>query len=383
MQKPVRGRSGRTGRTAAERDTDERFMRRALALAGRGRGATRPNPMVGAVVVRGGRVAGEGWHRAAGLPHAEIGALGQAGGRARGATLYVTLEPCAHTGRTPPCVDAIIAAGITRCVVALRDPHVIVDGRGLRRLRRAGINVQTGVLEPEARRLLAGYLRVHERGRPLVTWKIATTLDGRVADRRGRSQWITGSAARAEVHRLRAQSDAIVIGSGTARADDPRLTVRGRARRAPPPLRVVCDSRLELPRTLRLFRPPLARGTVVACRRDAPAARVAELERRGIQVWRLPASRGGVSPRAVAKRLAQAGCLDVLLESGPRLGTAWLRAGVVDRLAWFVAPKLLGAPGLPWCGPLGRNSLAAALPVRIDRIGRAGDDAFLSLELEA
>src|SRR5438876_7208076 len=169
---------------------DERFMRRAMALAERGRGATRPNPIVGAVVVKGGRVVGAGWHRAAGLPHAEAEAIARAGARGRGATLYVTLEPCAHHGRTPPCADAIVAAGIRRCVVAMRDPHRIVDGRGLARLRAGGVRVETGVLEAEARRALAGYVRVHEQGRPRVTWKIATTLDGRIADRRGCSRWI-------------------------------------------------------------------------------------------------------------------------------------------------------------------------------------------------
>ena len=358
-------------------------MRRALRLAERGRGATRPNPIVGAVVVSGGRVVGEGWHRAAGLPHAEALALARAGARAGGGTLYVTLEPCAHHGRTPPCVDAIVAAGIRRCVVAMRDPHRIVNGRGLRRLRSSGVRVVTGVLGNEARQMLAGYVRAHERGLPRVTWKVATTLDGKVADGRGRSRWITGPAARAEVHRMRAAADAIVIGSGTARADDPRLTVRGTRRRAPQPLRVVCDSRLRLPLTLRLFRRPLARGTVVACRNDAPARKAMELERRGVAVWRLPATRGGVSPRAVARRLASAGCHDVLLEAGPRLGTAWMRAGLVDRVAWFVAPKLLGEPGIPWCGPLGRVSLSRALPGRIERLKRCGADASITLELEA
>jgi len=362
---------------------DQDFMRRALRLAERGRGATRPNPIVGAVVVSGGRVVGEGWHRAAGLPHAEALALARAGARAGGGTLYVTLEPCAHHGRTPPCVDAIVAAGIRRCVVAMRDPHRIVNGRGLRRLRSSGVRVVTGVLGNEARQMLAGYVRAHERGLPRVTWKVATTLDGKVADGRGRSRWITGPAARAEVHRMRAAADAIVIGSGTARADDPRLTVRGTRRRAPQPLRVVCDSRLRLPLTLRLFRRPLARGTVVACRNDAPARKAMELERCGVAVWRLPATRGGVSPRAVARRLASAGCHDVLLEAGPRLGTAWMRAGLVDRVAWFVAPKLLGEPGIPWCGPLGRVSLSRALPGRIQRLKRCGADASITLELEA
>ena len=363
------------------RALDERFMQRALRLAERGRGRTRPNPVVGAIVVRAGRVVGEGWHRAAGLPHAEVEAIRRAGTRARGATLYVSLEPCAHIGRTPPCTEAIIAAGIRRCVVAMRDPHRIVDGKGLRTLRAAGVEVEAGVLEAAARQVLSGYVTAHDSARPRATWKVAVTLDGRSADRRGRSQWITGPIARRQVQRMRAASDAIVIGSGTARADDPRLTVRGVAGRRLAPLRVVCDSHLGLPLTLRLFQPPLARGTVVVCRRDAAPSRVAALERRGVQVWRLASARGGVSPRSLARRLARAGCHDVLIESGPRLGSAWLKAGLVDRVACFIAPRLLGAPGVPWCGPLGHASLADAMAGKIVRVSRVGDDVLLEMEI--
>jgi len=359
-------------------------MARALALAERGRGRTSPNPIVGAVVVRAGRVVGSGWHERAGADHAEVVALRQAGPKARGATLYCTLEPCAHHGRTPPCVDAIIQAGVRRCVVALRDPHDIVDGRGLRRLRGAGIEVAVGLLEREAREALGGYWRAHRVGLPRVTWKLAVTLDGKVADRTGRSKWITGPAARQLVHRLRAGADAVVIGAGTARVDDPRLTARlsGTRDAVCQPLRVVCDTRLRLPLTLRLFGPALAKGTVVACGPAAPAARVRALERRGVAVWRLPLAAGRVSPRALAKRLARGGRYDVLLESGPTLGTAWLEAGLVGRIALFTAPRVLGAGGLAWCGPLGNGSLARALPGRISACGGAGGDLFVMVELE-
>jgi diaminohydroxyphosphoribosylaminopyrimidine deaminase/5-amino-6-(5-phosphoribosylamino)uracil reductase len=365
-----------------QRDPIEReraWMRRALRLAERGRGHTSPNPVVGAVVVRGGRVVGEGWHRALGMPHAEAEALARAGGRARGATLYVTLEPCAHHGRTPPCVDAMIAAGIRRCVVATGDPHHIVDGRGLERLRRAGMSVEVGLLRAEARRTLAGYWKVHTRGLPRVTWKVAATLDGRIADHRGRSRWITGPAARSRGHRMRAACDAVVIGARTAELDDPRLTARG-VPGARQPLRVVCDTRLRLPGRLRLFGPALARGTVVACGPGAPRARAAALERRGVRVWRLPAAGGRVSPRALARRLAREGVNEVLLEGGARLGTAWLRAGLVDRIALFAAPAVLGAEGLGWCGPLGRGGLAAARAGRISGCERLGKDVLLTVE---
>ncbi|MBI5709564.1 MAG: bifunctional diaminohydroxyphosphoribosylaminopyrimidine deaminase/5-amino-6-(5-phosphoribosylamino)uracil reductase RibD [Candidatus Eisenbacteria bacterium] len=361
-------------------------MARALELAGKGCGRTSPNPAVGAVVVRGGRIVGEGWHRCAGADHAEVVALRQAGEKARGATMVVTLEPCAHHGRTPPCVDALVRAGIARCVVAVRDPHAIVNGRGLRRLRQAGIAVEVGLMSEAARELLGGYWLAHTAGRPRVTWKLAVTLDGKVADRRRRSKWITGPDARRMVHALRAASDAIVIGAGTARADDPRLTARADARGRRPgvrrqPLRVVCDTRLRLPPALRLFGPSLASGTVVACGAEALATRATALERRGVTVWRLPLKGGHVSPAALAGRLAREGRYEVLLESGPTLGTAWLRAGLVDRIALFTAPAVLGAEGLPWLGPLGRGSLARALPGRIAAQAGVGRDAFVMVEL--
>jgi len=355
-------------------------MRRALRLAERGRGRTSPNPVVGAVVVRDGRVVGEGWHRSLGLAHAERVAIERAGRRARGATLYVTLEPCAHVGRTPPCTQALIGAGIRRCVVALRDPHRIVDGKGLRALRRAGIEVRLGVCADEARRVLGGYWLAHTRGRPRVTWKVAATLDGRIADRRRVSRWITGAESRAAVHRMRALADAVLIGAGTARADDPRLTARTR-NRTRDPLRVVCDTHLRLPLGLRLFGRPLARGTVVACGPGAPPARQRALERRGVRVWRLPVAREGVSPRALARHLVRHDCHDVLLEGGASLGTAWLRARLVDRIALFVAPRVLGAEGLGWCGALGLGDLRRAWSGRVAEQGRRGRDAFLAVEL--
>jgi diaminohydroxyphosphoribosylaminopyrimidine deaminase / 5-amino-6-(5-phosphoribosylamino)uracil reductase len=356
------------------------FMMRALELAERGRGRTSPNPVVGAVVVRHGRVVGEGWHRSIGLAHAEAEALDRAGPKARGATLYVTLEPCAHFGRTPPCVDAVIRAGIRRCVVATRDPHPIVNGRGLRRLRQAGVEVSLGLCRESARRTLAGYWLAHTEQRPRVTWKVAATLDGRTADRRGRSRWITGAAARAAGHALRARADAVLIGSTTARLDDPRLTVRA-ARRARQPLRVVCASDLDLSRRLRLFQAPLARGTVVACNGRAPRTRQRSLERAGVSVWRLPSARDGVSPAALARRLVREGRHEVLLEGGAELGRSWLRAGLVDRIALFVAPRVLGADGSPWCGPLGLD-LGHDIRGRIVEQRRLGEDALIVVELE-
>jgi diaminohydroxyphosphoribosylaminopyrimidine deaminase/5-amino-6-(5-phosphoribosylamino)uracil reductase len=330
------------------------------------------------VVGQDGVVVGEGATQPIGGPHAEAVALAAAGARARGATLYVTLEPCAHTGRTPPCTDAIVAAGIRRCVVAMRDPNPIVNGRGFARLARAGVRIERGLMAAECAELVGGYVLAHTAARPRVTWKVAASLDGRVADGRGRSRWITGAAARAHGHRLRAHADAVLIGAGTARADDPRLTVRG-VRGAHTPLRVVCDTRLRLPLTLRLFG-ALARGTVVACGRSAGRARERALRARGVTVWRLAESHGRVSPRALARALVRAGCHEVLLEGGPTLGTAWLAARLVDRLALFQAPIVLGA-GPSWCGDFGAH-LASAPRGRALARSTAGDDGVTLFEFE-
>ena len=362
------------------RDDERRFMLHALRLAVRGRGRTRPNPIVGAVVVRDGRIVGEGWHLVYGGDHAEVVALADAGARARGATMLVTLEPCAHTGRTPPCVDAILASGIRRCVVAIQDPHSIVNGRGMRRLAREGVKVEVGLCAAEVRRELQGYVLAHTEKRPRVTWKVAMTLDGKIADARGRSRWITGSEARAHGHGLRAEADAVVIGSKTARADDPRLTARA-GRVMQQPLRVVCDTRLASPTRLRLFGRSLGGGTTGACGTSAPRARRAALEARGVRVWPLPLSGGHVSPRAVARRLAADGHHEVLLEGGATLGTAWLKAGLVDRLALYAAPRVLGAEGLAWCGPLGRVPISAARAGRVIERRNLGEDVFMLVEL--
>ena len=359
---------------------DLRPMMRALRLAERGRGQVSPNPLVGAVVVRGGRIVGEGWHARLGGPHAEVMALTRAGAHARGATMYVTLEPCAHFGRTPPCVDAIVTAGIRRCVVAVRDPHDIVDGLGLRRLRAAGIDVELGVLAAEARELLGGYWLSHTIGRPRVTLKLAASLDGRVAPAggfatRGAGRWLTGAAARREAHRLRAVCDAVVIGAGTARKDDPRLTARGVAA-GRQPLRVVCDTRLELPLTLRLLRAPLAAGTVVACGPRASRRRADSLTARGVQVWRVPLAAGKVSVTALARRLAREGRHEVLVEGGARLAGAFVAAGLVDRVALFTAPVLAGLQGLGWGA--GDRLMRRGRLLKHERVG---DDALTLVAL--
>lgn len=320
---------------------DIRWMRDALALARRGEGRTRPNPPVGAVVVSGGRVVGRGFHRRAGTAHAEIVALREAGAAAAGATLYVTLEPCSTWGRTGPCTEAILAAGIRRVVAAVRDPNPKHAGRGFRILRRAGLTVRTGVLEAEGQALLAPFCRWIQTGLPLVTLKLGMSADGRLADRAGRSQWITSPAARARVQELRRTADAIIVGGGTARADDPSLTCRRYP--ASKPWRVIVDSAGRLPVKARVLTDGEAGRTIVATTGRCAAARRRAYARAGATVWVLAGTRDGrVSLAALMRKLGRLGVLHALCEGGGTLAHALMRARLVDRLMLFVAPMALG-----------------------------------------
>jgi diaminohydroxyphosphoribosylaminopyrimidine deaminase/5-amino-6-(5-phosphoribosylamino)uracil reductase len=327
------------------RESDERFMRRALVLAARGLGETNPNPLVGCVVVRGGRVLGEGFHARAGGPHAEVLALRRAGAAARGATLYVTLEPCAHQGRTPPCAPLVGDAGISRVVAAARDPFPAVRGRGLALLRRAGVAVDTGVLAAEAARLNERFLTAVRLGRPFVLLKAATTLDGRIATARGVSRWITGAAERRQARWLRRLHDAVVVGSGTVLADDPLLLPSPRTRR--PFTRVVLDSRLRLPPSSRLASSASPRTPVLvvtAAPPDSPPARA--LAERGVSIVPAPADRAGrVAVGAALEALHARGLASVMVEGGSEVLGAFLHARLVDQVALFRAPLLLGGRG--------------------------------------
>jgi diaminohydroxyphosphoribosylaminopyrimidine deaminase/5-amino-6-(5-phosphoribosylamino)uracil reductase len=352
--------------------TDERFMRLAVREGRRGLGRTSPNPPVGAVVVRGGAVVGRGYHRRAGLPHAEVDALRVAGPRARGATLYVTLEPCAHHGRTPPCTEAILAAGLRRVVVGVRDPNPTVRGDGLGRLRAAGVAVAHGVEVAACEELIAAFRKHVTTGLPWVTLKLAATLDGRIATSSGDSRWITGAVSRRFVHRLRAEHDAILVGAETVIHDDPDLTCRLRG--AHTPLRIVLDGRARIPPTARVVTSCDAVPTVVVVGRDAPAARVRRLERGGVEVVRLPASAGRISFRRVLRALGRRGLSSVLVEGGATVAAAAIAAGDVDRLLAFYAPMLIGADGRPMLGALGVRYLRQAPrlgPLQVRRM--AGD----------
>lgn len=315
-------------------------MARALALAARGLNTTSPNPRVGCVLVApDGEVVGEGWHERTGEPHAEVHALRAAGGRARGATAYVTLEPCSHHGRTPPCADALIEAGVVRVVAAMADPNPQVAGRGLARLRAAGIAVECGLLEAGAQALNAGFVRRMTRARPRLRLKLAASLDARTALASGESQWITGEAARADVQRLRARACALLTGSGTVLADDPGLDVRlpGTERQ---PLRVVLDTELRTPLAARLIGRP--GRTLIFCGPQAGVAEAAALTAYGVDIERVPVRGGGLDLDAVLARLAARGCNEVHAECGARLAGALLAAGLVDELVVYLAPLLLG-----------------------------------------
>ncbi len=323
-------------------------MRAALALARRGLGSVWPNPAVGCVIVQGGRVVGRGWTQPGGRPHAETEALAVAGAAACGATAYVTLEPCSHHGKTPPCAEALIAAGVARVVVATEDPDPRVSGKGVAMLRSAGVGVVTGICEGDALELNAGFFTKIREGRPLVTLKLASTLDGRIATHSGESRWITGDAAREAAHLLRAENDAIMVGSGTALADDPELTCRLPGLSDRSPVRVVVDGRLRLPLTSRLAATANDVPTwLMTLEGTSPARRTAFADA-GVDVVEVPEGPDHTVDLAAAMMiLAESGITRILVEGGAHLAAALLRAGLVDRLVWFRAPRLIGGDGLP------------------------------------
>jgi len=321
-------------------------MERALAIARRGITLAHPNPTVGAVIVKGGRVIGEGFHVYDRRDHAEIVALKKAGAKARGATLYVTLEPCSHTGRTGPCTNAIVDAGVKRVVAAMQDPNPAVAGRGFARLRRAGIQVTVGVGQDDAQRWNEDFARWIRTGLPFVTLKSALTLDGQIAARAGRTTRITSPQSRDAVQHLRHQADALLTGIGAVLADDPRLTDRIGEPRRRRLLRVVLDSRLRLPLKSKIVKS--AHGDVLvftAQMPDSPKARA--LQRAGVEVVRLPARRGCIDLKAVMRELGRRQILDVLLEAGAELNGAALQSGIVDKMILFYAPKVMGTGGVP------------------------------------
>jgi diaminohydroxyphosphoribosylaminopyrimidine deaminase/5-amino-6-(5-phosphoribosylamino)uracil reductase len=362
-------------------DFDRFAMSRALLLAARGLETTHPNPRVGCVIAQDTKIIGEGWHERAGEAHAEVAALAAvraAGLSPAGATVYVTLEPCSHYGRTPPCSDALIAAGVARVVYAVEDPNPEVSGRGAELLRRAAIAVESGLMEPESVDLNIGYMRRRTCGRPWVRLKLAMSLDGRTALANGASQWITGEAARTDVQHWRARSSAVMTGVGTVLADDPRLDVRLAPEKPDgkpwQPLRVVLDTRLRTPRDSRLFD---TGGEVLILTEDA--TRGAAFAQMGVSVEAIPAANGRLDLRAVIDRMGELEVNELLVEAGPTLSGELLRQGLVDELLLYVAPKLLGPQGLPLVELPELSDLQDALGFTVAGVQRLEDDLRLRL----
>ena len=360
--------------------SDEKYMRLALRLARKARGKTSPNPMVGAVVVRGKSIVGSGYHHRAGEPHAEVLALRQAGKKARGATLYLNLEPCDHFGKTPPCTQAILKAGIKRLVAGMKDPNPLVSGRGIRRLTKAGVWVEVGVCEEDCRELNAPFGKWITTRTPFVILKAASSLDGKVATQSGDSRWISGEASRRYVHRLRSAVDAVMVGSGTVGRDDPLLNVRLPGRKKPRhPLRVIVDSRLAIPLDSQIVRTAGDFPTLVATTPSASPAKMARLKKARVEVLVVPGDqKGRVRLRPLVKELGRRGVLSILLEGGPTLNASALEEKVVDRILLFMAPKVIGgreAPGM--IGGKGALRVKDARRVEILKIRRMGPDVLI------
>jgi diaminohydroxyphosphoribosylaminopyrimidine deaminase/5-amino-6-(5-phosphoribosylamino)uracil reductase len=372
------GKAPRAKRAADfDRAVAEFFMRIALEEAAKGLGRTSPNPVVGAVLVKGGRIIARGYHKKAGTAHAEVVALEAAGAKARGADLYTTLEPCDHYGRTPPCSMAVLEAGVRRVICGSSDPNPKVNGKGVARLRRGGVEVLTGVLREEADALNRPFFKVIQKGLPYVTLKAAVTLDGKLATVTGDSRWVTGELAREWVHRLRNQVDAIVVGANTVRLDNPKLTTRlpgGVGRDA---VRIVVDSRLRLTPKYTVFTQRSAARTVLVTLEDPAGRKARRFTELGVDVWQVREKNGRVDLKALLKRVAQEGLNHVLVEGGAELYGSFIRERLADSLALFVAPKLIGAKGLSWAGELGVKAMQDAHAVKDLRFEQLGEDLLI------
>lgn len=344
------------------RREDEKFMRLALELAKRGKGLTSPNPCVGAVIVKGGKIIGKGYHKRAGRPHAEIYALRQAGRKARGATLYVSLEPCRHYGKTPPCVNAIISHKIKRVVTAMKDPNPLNDGKGLKTLRKNGIKVESGILKDEAKKLNEAFIKFITKKIPFVTVKVAQSLDGKIATHTGDSKWITNEVAREYVHMLRGKVDAILVGVKTVLRDDPLLTARPKDRKAgKQPFRIILDSKLRTPLNARIFSKASSGKVIIATTRLAPKDKLEALERKNAEILIVSSKDGKVNIKSLMKELRKKDIAHVLVEGGGEAIASVIEAKVVDKVLFFIAPKIIG----------GRQATTSVEGSGVDRISRA------------
>ena len=358
--------------------TDRKFMEHALALASKARGHTSPNPMVGAVIVRDGEIVGEGYHQKVGDAHAEIHALNQAEGFAEGATMYVTLEPCCHWGRTPPCTDSIIRAKLADVFVAMTDPNPRVAGNGIRQLEAAGISVQVGICEEESRQLNEVFIKYITTQRPFVVLKSAISIDGKIATASGESQWITSKPSRLKGHEVRAQVDAILVGVGTVIQDDPALTVRLPERQNEDPIRIVVDSSGRTPLHAKIFNPDSNARTLIAVTESAPLKKIEALKCAGADVLTIKEEGGRVCLRALMRALGRREITSVLIEGGGEINAAALHAGIVDKVMFFIAPKLIGGKDAPGAiGGRGIARLAEAFELRDVKTSQIGADFLI------
>lgn len=352
-------------------------MALAIRLASRAAGRTSPNPLVGAVIVKNGVILGKGYHHQAGAAHAEIIALAEAQGRARGADLYVNLEPCSHYGRTPPCVDALVARGVARVYIGMQDPNPLVSGRGIQTLKDAGIAVEVGFLEGECRVLNESFVKFITTGAPFVTLKAGASLDGKIATVGGHARWITNERSRQYVHRLRNEADAVLVGVGTVQKDDPLLTTRLPGRKGQDPVRIVVDSRLRVSLRARVFNPDSTAGTIIATTARAPARKIRRLEEQGVKVIVVPSGER-VNLRALMHALGQAQITSVLIEGGSTINAAALEEGIVDKVLFFFAPRILGGRTAP---PLvagkGVRRIEEGIALERIRTRRFGDDVLI------
>ncbi|MDD4561557.1 MAG: bifunctional diaminohydroxyphosphoribosylaminopyrimidine deaminase/5-amino-6-(5-phosphoribosylamino)uracil reductase RibD [Syntrophomonadaceae bacterium] len=361
---------------------NEKYMQKALALAARAQGRTSPNPMVGAVVVKDNQVVGEGYHRKAGTPHAEVHALQAAGEAARGATLYVNLEPCSHYGRTPPCADAIVRAGVKKVVVAGLDPNPRVSGRGLKVLQDAGIETLTGVLEQEAQKLNLAFFKYIQTRTPLVSLKVAMTLDGKIATSTGDSRWISGAGSRKYVHQLRNVYDAIMVGIGTVLKDDPMLNTRLEDENIRDPVRVIIDSKLDLPRFSNIVKTARQQKTIVFCGQQADDARQEFLEEAGLTVIQLATDEEKLPLEEVLQVLGEMEIMTLLVEGGGEINGYLIEKHLIDKVYWFIAPKIVGGRAAPTpVGGTGIPQLKDALPLKSMEIQRFDKDILIVAEV--
>jgi len=359
---------------------DEQWMKRALRLAEKGRGKTSPNPMVGAILVKGGRMVGVGYHEKAGEAHAEIVALQRAREEASGTILYLNLEPCAHYGKTPPCAPQVVEAGVKRVVIGMEDPNPMVKGKGIEILRRAGLDVEVGVLEKECRRLNEAFCKYILKKEPFVILKAAATLDGKIAGRNGDSKWISGETSRRFVHKLRNQVDGVLVGIGTVLRDDPLLTARIRGGRDP--YRIVLDSRLKISEEARVIGTSPSR-TIIVATELAPRDRIERLEKKGVQILIVDSKEGRVNLRSCLSKLGEIGMMSLLVEGGSQVNGSFLDERLIDKFLLFLSSKLIGdqrAPGI--FGGRGASNLREAIPLKEIKAKRIGEDILLEGYLE-